>query len=385
MHLILMSIAAAQPFYWFTVAQPETRHIAVRPQQRSQCARERGHNMATIKLTTDKQGKSRYRVRVRKNGVYKSKTFRVKSEADRWASETEGGVALGAIRKASGKTVRDMIDRYCKEILPHKAKNSQTSQKGQLSWWKDQIGGLSLAEVKPLVIAKALDARHPCSNATIISYLAALQHVFEIAAKQWHWCEPNPVRTVRRPPRPQGRDKILENAERERLLFYCRLASCPVLETIVIVALSTGARKSEIRFMRFAEYDHANGHVILNETKTRQRRKVRLFGEARRRMAALYEAMTPEQEFFFHSPRNPSRPVDFRSAWEKALEEAGISDFHFHDLRHTAASFLAAQGASLDDIGEILGHKSIQTTQRYAHLTESRTDALLQKVSMAIF
>lgn len=344
--------------------------------------------MATIKNTTNRHGEPRYRVRVRVNGVSASKTCRTLSEAEKWVGTTEDRArlnTLGATTQATARTVGEMIDRYCREILPHKAKNTQASQYSQLLWWKNRIGKLTLAKATTPVIAEGKKALTPFSPATINCYLAALQHAYAIAVKEWQWCEINPVRNVWRLPLPQARVRMLNDAERARLLFYCRLVPCQLLETIVILTLSTGPRKSEVRFMRFSDYDHIRGRVVLNETKNRQRRTVRLFGEARRRMAALYEARSPGQEFFFPSKQDPNHPIDFRYSWEMALEKAEISNFCFHDLRHTAASYLAAQGASLADIKEILGHLTIQTTQKYTHLTENHTAALVQKMNLSIF
>lgn len=344
--------------------------------------------MATIKTTSAKHGKTRYRVQVRTNGVYASKTFSNKAEAETWACTTENKAKLntmGTTAQATTRTVGEMIERYCLEILRHKARNTQASQRGQLEWWKSRIGNMTLAKATTPIIAEGKKKLLPRGNATINSYLAALQHVYEIAIKEWQWCEINPVRNVWRQPLPQARVRMLSDLERAKLLFYCRLVPCQTLETIVILALSTGPRKSEIRFMRFSDYDHLRGRIVLNETQNGQRRTVRLFGEARCRMAALYEARSPEQEFFFPSEQNPNHPIDFRYSWEMALEKAEIPDFCFHDLRHSAASYLAAQGASLADIKEILGHKTIQTTQKYTHLTENHTAALVQRMNLRIF
>ena len=76
----------------------------------------------------------------------------------------------------------------------------------------------------------------------------------------------------------------------------------------------------------------------------------------------------------FKSIINPNKPFCFSKSWGKALKEAGITDFTFHSLRHTTASYLAQSGASLLEIGNVLGHKSLSVTKRYAHLcVESKT------------
>ena len=65
---------------------------------------------------------------------------------------------------------------------------------------------------------------------------------------------------------------------------------------------------------------------------------------------------------------------------EKALEEADIKDFRFHDLRHSCASYLAQSGASLLEIADLLGHKQISVTKRYAHLCIEHKVSLINRV-----
>jgi integrase len=85
-------------------------------------------------------------------------------------------------------------------------------------------------------------------------------------------------------------------------------------------------------------------------------------------------------------PRADGRqPIDLRAAWARALQQAGITDFRFHDLRHSAASYLAMNGASLVDIAAILGHRTLQMVQRYAHLAEGHTAAVVARMNATIF
>jgi integrase len=79
------------------------------------------------------------------------------------------------------------------------------------------------------------------------------------------------------------------------------------------------------------------------------------------------------------------KPLDIRSAWETALKHAGVDDFRFHDPRHSAASYLAMNGASLAEIAEILGHKTLSMVKRYAHLSEAHTARVVARMNAAIF
>lgn len=344
--------------------------------------------MASICIATTRKGERRYRVRVRVKGFYASKTHKNRREADRWARKMEDRADLnntGPVTQATVRTVKEMIDLYCTTILPHKARNTRLSQYGQLQFWAGLIGDMTLSQATTPVIAEGKAVLAPRGNSTINCYLAALQHCFSVAIKEWQWCELNPVVNVWKLPQPNSRVRSLDDKERGRLMFYAKLVPCPFVYTIMVVTLSTGPRKSEIRNMKFDDYDHVRGRVVLEETKNGERRTVRLFGHARELMGKLYEERQPGQLFFFPSPRDPAKPVDFRYSWEMALEKAAIPNFCFHDLRHSAASYLAMQGATLMDIKEILGHKTIQTTQKYAHLTEGHTAGQIQRMNLAIF
>ena len=77
--------------------------------------------------------------------------------------------------------------------------------------------------------------------------------------------------------------------------------------------------------------------------------------------------------------------MDGTQAWEKALREAQVKDFRFHDLRHTAASYLAMNGASLAEIAEILGHKTLAMVKRYAHFCETHTAGVVARMNERFF
>ena len=67
--------------------------------------------------------------------------------------------------------------------------------------------------------------------------------------------------------------------------------------------------------------------------------------------------------------------------FRRAREAAGLEDFRFHDLRHTAASYLLMQGATLGELSEVLGHKSLQMVKRYAHVSDLHTESVLRRLA----
>ncbi len=78
-------------------------------------------------------------------------------------------------------------------------------------------------------------------------------------------------------------------------------------------------------------------------------------------------------------------PVAIRKSWEAVREKAGLEDFHWHDLRHSAASYLAMNGASLAEIAEVLGHRQLSMVKRYAHLSTQHTAGVIKSMNEKIF
>jgi integrase len=222
------------------------------------------------------------------------------------------------------------------------------------------------------------------SNATVNHYLAALSHVFTIAVKEWQWCDDNPVHKVTKPRLPRGRVRFLSDEERLRLLAACQASRNPYLHTIVVLALATGARRGELLGLRWPDVDLKRATLTFRETKNGERRAVPLTGPALALMHQHAKVRRLDTTLVFPNTTG-RRPVGIREAWEYAVKRAGIVDFRFHDLRHTAASYLAMSGASLAEIAEVLGHKTLAMVKRYAHLSEAHTRGVVERMNRAVF
>lgn len=352
--------------------------------------------MATITKRTDSDGKTRYQVKVRLRGYpQQSATFDRLTDAKKWGTQTEAAIRERRHFKtveAQKHTVRDLCERYIMDVLPTKPK-SQSKQTAQLKWWAEQIGDFTLADCTPALIAEARDklARRqtrfgrPTSPATIVRYLAALSHAFTVAVKEWGWVEDNPVLKVTKPKEPRGRVRFLSDDERERLLSACRASTSPHLYPAVVLALSTGMRAQEIMQLTWARVDVNRSRILLEETKNNERRVVPLMGRALELLREHGKVRRLDTDLLFPSQRHPNRPVDLRVPWLAALAAAGIEDFRFHDLRHSAASYMLMNGASIGELAEVLGHKTLQMVRRYSHLSEAHTKGLVERMNAAIF
>lgn len=136
--------------------------------------------------------------------------------------------------------------------------------------------------------------------------------------------------------------------------------------------------------LKWSDIDLTRGSILLQTTKNGDRRFVPLVGMALDLLRSKYANQTIDS-LVFPAPHSQSKPIDIRSAWETALSKAGISNFRFHDLRHTAASYLAMNQASLLEIGTLLGHKTVQMTKRYAHLSNAHIHSTAARLNEKLF
>ncbi len=352
--------------------------------------------MATIQERQNKKGETKYRVMVRRKGFpTEYATFDRLTDARAWAKQIEVDMKNGRYFRygeAKRHTVAEMIDRYVKEVASMKSERFQSERKGQLQFWRDELGDFTLAELTPAKIVETREklkqtpvgkkVQKPRSPASVNRHLAALSAVLNTAAKEWMWLEDSPLRKVSRFKEPRGRVRFLSDEERAVLLNACQQSAEPLLYPIVVVALSTGARRGELLNLRWKDVDFPRGFIRLEETKNRERRAVPLTSHAMEVMRGLASIRKIDDDRVF--------PFKFgvgslRASWEQALIEAKIDDFRFHDLRHTAASYLAMNGATLAEIAEVLGHKTLQMVKRYAHLTEQHTSRVVERMNKKIF
>jgi integrase len=346
--------------------------------------------MASIQKRTTKAGAVSYRVEIRLKGYPAQRaTFERLTDARKWSKQTESAIMEGRHFKtteARRHTLAEMADRYFKwlESSPTKLRD----RGHHIRWWKEQLGNYALSDVTPALIAEYRDklaatpvpGGRPRSPASVKRYLAYLSHAFSMAVKEWGWIDDNPCRKVTKPTEPRGRVRFLSDEERDRLLMACRESSNPDLYAAVVLALSTGARKMEIMGLRWPQVDLSRGVITLEETKNGERRVLPLAGAALLIMRERKKVRHIATDLVFPG-HNIHKPTDLRAPWEAALKAAEIADFRWHDLRHSTVSYLAMSGASLAEIAEVLGHKTLSMVKRYSHLSESHVAGVVARMN----
>ena len=145
----------------------------------------------------------------------------------------------------------------------------------------------------------------------------------------------------------------------------------------------SGARLGEILGPRWPNIDLSRRVAVLEDTKNNERRALPLHGEALEVLRELSKVRRIDTDLVFAS--REGKATYPRYAFQKAVQRVGIEDFRFHDLRHSAASYLAMSGATLAEIAEVLGHKTLSMVKRYSHLTEQHTSQVVARMNARIF
>lgn len=332
--------------------------------------------MATIETRKNDDGTTAFRVKVRLKGhPPEYATFARKTDAQRWAQSIEAAIREGRhfrYTEAKRHTFAELAERYLAEVVPQRPRNAVNTQR-HMAYWKQKLGHLALADVTPALIVQHKNEllstptrrNKPRSNATVVRYLASISHAFNLAMKEWQWVTDNPVSKVSKPRQARGRERYLSDLEREKLLEACRASSNPYLLTVVVLAISTGMRRGEIMNLRWPNIDLKRKTIVLTATKNDTSRAVPLTGLALTLLEQLGQIRRLDTNLVFFG-KQPDQPMELKKCWEAAVAKAGLENFRFHDLRHTAASYLAMNGATTMEIAAVLGHKTLQMVKRYS-------------------
>lgn len=360
--------------------------------------------MAEIKKRLKRDGTYSYTACIRLQGFeHRTATFTRMTDAKIWGADTETQLRQGKYVKSNKeqkRTVADLIDRYIEFELPER-KSDKAKYRMMLNWWKSQIGNCYLSTINNIMLAEYRDklsmthckvpighnkykeGKKLLSNATVNRYLASLSIVFTSGVQEYGWLEDNPLLKVKKKKEPKGRVRYLNQDEVSRLLHNCMQESYHLF-LAVFIALSTGARYGEITGLKWQNVDMKNKQFHFLDTKNGEDRSAKITPMVYDELLNFSKVRNIKSDYLFASA-DGSHILYLRSGFKRALIKSNISDFHFHDLRHTAASNLAMNNATLIEIAVILGHKTLAMVQRYAHLTKDHTDEVLENMNEKIF
>ncbi len=293
-----------------------------------------------------------------------AKSFSRRDLAVAWArqkeTEIERGDTPASVHLLNSITLSEILDRYALEVTSKK--RGRHSEAYSIKTIRShRIARLTLAALTSEEVATFRDHRlGMVSSGSVRRQLDVLRHCLSVAKRDWGIpLRSNPVSeiTLPRPSRP--RTRRLSAAERQRLLQHCGTGPT-YLRPIIVLAIETGMRRSEIVGLEWSNIDGENRTAFLPTTKNGDSRLVPLSPDALEILARL--------------PRDSPRVFPgltgnaVRLAWERLRRRADLDDFRFHDLRHEAISALFEKGLNMPEVALVSGHKDARMLFRYTHL-----------------
>jgi integrase len=245
-----------------------------------------------------------------------------------------------------------------------------------------ELGSLRRADVRGYIGQRRAEG---VANGTINREVGLLSAAINYARTEWDWEISNPAERMRLS-EGDGRKRFATVEEVARLIEVAeRHKRAPYLADLIRVAVNTGCRRGELLNLRWLQVDLEANTLRLEgkDTKNGKPRRVPLNQPARDALlsrARYREKHCPDSPWVF-CRRSGARNVSIQSSWEAVLKEAGLEDFHFHDLRHTCGSWLVQSGVPLADVKEVLGHSTIRMTERYAHNATENSRAAVEKLN----
>ena len=317
-----------------------------------------------------RQRGKKWHVEVYRLGVRKGKSFDTKRAAAQWAVTTEADITARHERgeyDATGpgvRTVRDMLDRYLKEVTPTK-RGVRNETARMRAFMRDPIASVSLANIAAPDIAAWRDRRlESVSPASVARDMNLMVSVFTRAVKEWHWLTANPCSGVQRPKDSPPRERRISDGEIAAICHACgfdpagdHLAVTKPQRVAVafLYAIETAMRAGEI--CGLTSRDVTGNVARLDMTKNGYGRDVPLSPRALELLARL-----PETD----GPLFDITAASLDALFRKYRDKAVVEGLHFHDTRHEAISRLALKIDVLD-LARMTGHRDIRMLMRYYH------------------
>lgn len=323
-------------------------------------------------------------------------TARTKAQAERAAITIIADIhegRYGKVKKTTGfkEFVESVYLPYSKET-----KRSHKSDVGRIKPLIDHFGKKRLQDISSFDIetfkikrkntpiisrhkAEAKRTTRPRALASINREVALLSAIFSLAVEKKE-AEHNPCREVDLYPE-QNRTRYLTPDEEERLMAVL-IGARDHLRDMVWLAIHTGMREMEIFKLQPDHVDFVRDCINVTETKTGEDRQVPMNNTAREILSRRVErAKAQGLTYLFTNPRTGSHYTSVKTAWKTACRLASISGLRFHDLRHTFGTRATDAGVPLKDVARVMGHRSTQTTEKYAHATDEGARRAVEAVS----
>jgi len=268
--------------------------------------------------------------------------------------------------KKSDVSFKELTEKYL-EFGETNGKRSLERDKYSIKALMDHFKYMKITQINPMMIEsykkKRLEEKK--KSGTVNRELSALRHMFNLA-KKWKIIRESPMSEVKLLKEEKFKMRILDKVEADLLID----AAAEYLKPIIITALSTGMRRGEILELRWSDIDFIryNIHIREENSKSKKSRDVPMSSL----LAETLKKQDMSSEFIFSHPLKKDKArINISWSFRVALRKSGIEKLRFHDLRHTAASWMVVDcGIDLVTVSEILGHSDIKTTMIYCHASQ---------------
>ena len=236
------------------------------------------------------------------------------------------------------------------------------------------LGDINAEEITRSDIEKYIITRqYKVKNSTINREMDNIRRIFSLAYENKK-ISYNPCAKIKKLRIENPKERFLTREEEEKLL----LAANPIMKAIITVAVDTGLRQNELLSLKWEDlfFDSNNPYIYVRKTKNNTPRIVGMTN----RIKDILIKLEKYSEYVFTSPVTLSKYRDIKSTFNRTVIKAGIEPISFHKLRHTTASRLNEAGVDIVTIQEILGHRNLETTRRYAHSSERQKIDAIKKL-----
>ena len=313
-------------------------------------------------MATIRKHRGKWQAIVKRKGQgTKSKSFHIKQDAQRWARMQELKFDNGTFGKLLPHevTLAELLIRYREAITITKKGAPQEIRRIQ-RLLKDPLAALTINQITSSRLASFRDKRLNDGTRAAAIDLILISHCLKIAVSEWGLSlTTNPADEVKRPAPPQARQRRLEVGEYEMLERASKYSRNLYLWPIVIMALETGMRRSELLSLTWDNIDLEKGTAFLPDTKNGNSRTVPLSPKA---IATIIKLNSKSKVLF------PVSDNAIRLSWDKLRKRSSLKDMRFHDLRHEAISSFFERGLNIAEVALISGHKDPRMLMRYTHL-----------------
>lgn len=285
-----------------------------------------------------------------------------KAQAD--AYDRKEGARLWAVASGTEKPdglIDDAVLLYLQDKQHLKSLKPAEQHLNEIAWAYTGRPMSALADVaREIAAAREGSSGVALSDATIRNRLALLKAACRWAWKRHGMGDSDPAARMVLPVVRNERHAYLT---RQQMLLACRACTNWDAQVAIRVAFYTGMRLGELLRVQVD-----GGLLILSDTKNGDRRAIPAHPKIKHLLSRL---------------PLPGPKITIQRAWERARDAVGLQGYHFHDLRHSAASEMVNAGVDLYVVGKVLGHRDVRSTKRYAHLTTEALSAAVNRIGLA--